>query len=372
MSKRGKRPDAGITPDAEAEATPAAHETAALETRAPQIDADGNVAFIADEANRLDRLLADALPDFSRSRLQQVIRAGGVTVDGQAPVSPSVKVQAGARITLTVPEAEPARPAPRAMPLDILYEDDAIIIINKAAGMVVHPAAGHHDDTLVNALLAHCGDSLSGIGGVRRPGIVHRLDKDTTGVMVVAKTDQAHRALSDQFADHGRSGPLRRAYLAVAWGAPPMPRFTISKALARSTHNREKILAVSDASGREAITHVTVLKSWAGPAGRNGPEPVAALLRCELETGRTHQIRVHLASQGNPLLGDALYGAGFATRAAKLSPDAREALSQLGRQALHAQMLGITHPVTGETMTFEAPAPADIQLLLNALDESPA
>ncbi|GHE62572.1 pseudouridine synthase [Camelimonas fluminis] len=324
-----------------------------------------------ESAGRLDKLLADAFPDLSRSRLQQVVRAGGVSVDGVVVAAPSAKVKAGARIALQIPEAEPARPVARAIPLDILHEDDALIVINKAAGMVVHPAAGHHDDTLVNALLAHCGDSLSGIGGVRRPGIVHRLDKDTSGVMVVAKTDQAHQALSAQFADHGRTGPLRRAYLAIAWGAPSLPRFTIRKPLARSVHNREKIVVVGEDQGREAITHVSALRSWSTQT-RKVTEPVASLLRCELETGRTHQIRVHLAAQGHPLLGDALYGAGFMSRAAKLTPAARDALEQLGRQALHAEMLGFAHPVTGTPMSFEAPPPADLQRLLRALDEAGA
>ena len=354
----------------------------AAQARAPQARARGEsgplegapletAVFTTETAGRLDKLLADAFPELSRSRLQQVARAGGVSVDGVVVAAPSTKVKAGARITLQIPEAEPARPAPRAIPLDIIHEDDALIVINKAAGMVVHPAAGHHDDTLVNALLAHCGDSLSGIGGVRRPGIVHRLDKDTSGVMVVAKTDQAHQALSAQFADHGRSGPLRRAYLALAWGVPPLPRFTIRKALARSTHNREKIVVVGDDRGREAITHVSTLKSWTTQAqARQATEPVATLLRCELETGRTHQIRVHLASQGHPLLGDALYGSGFMSRAAKLTPAAREALEQLGRQALHAEMLGFAHPVTAAPMRFEAPPPEDLQRLLRALDEA--
>lgn len=328
-------------------------------------------AFMAGAAGRLDKLLADAFPELSRSRLQQVVRAGGVSVDGIIVTAPSTKLKAGAGICLQIPEAEPARPAARAMPLDILYEDDALIVINKAAGMVVHPAAGHHDDTLVNALLAHCGDSLSGIGGVRRPGIVHRLDKDTSGVMVVAKTDQAHQALSAQFADHGRTGPLRRAYLAIAWGAPAMPRFTIRKPLARSAHNREKIVVVGEGHGREALTHVSALKSWTTQT-RKVMEPVASLLRCELETGRTHQIRVHLAAQGHPLLGDALYGAGFMSRAAKLAPAARDALELLGRQALHAEMLGFAHPLTATPMSFEAPPPEDLQRLLRALDNTGA
>lgn len=330
----------------------------------------------APDADRLDRLLAGLFPQLSRSRLQQVIRSGGVTVNGLAVVAPSAKIPAGADIVLTLPGAEPARPQPRAMPLDILHEDEHVIVVNKPAGMVVHPAAGHHDDTLVNALLAHCGDSLSGIGGVRRPGVVHRLDKDTSGVMVAAKNDRAHQALSAQFADHGRTGPLRRQYVALVWGAPARPRMTISRPLARSAHNREKIAVVPEGQGREAITHVTLEKVW-GPfdapaSGRKAGEPVAALVRCELETGRTHQIRVHMAAAGHPLLGDALYGAGFATRASRLPQAARDALAALGRQALHARSLAFAHPATGETLAFEAPPPADMQRLIDALDAAAA
>ncbi len=199
-----------------------------------------------------------------------------------------------------------------------MYEDDELIVIDKPAGLVVHPAAGNWTGTLVNALIAHCGDSLSGIGGVKRPGIVHRLDKDTTGLMVVAKTDRAHRALSRQFADHGRTGPLRRGYLAFVWGAPDRPRGTIDKPIDRHPHARDK-MAVR-AGGREAITHWEVLERYPGTDGA----PVASLLACRLETGRTHQIRVHLAPIGHPLLGDDVYGPGFKTKASQLGPEARD------------------------------------------------
>lgn len=339
-------------------------------------DISGPVSVAFPESGRFDKLLADLFPQLSRSRLQQVIRAGGVSVDGIVVTSPSTKFTAGSQVCLTVPEAGPARPAAREMPLDILYEDDDLIVINKAAGMVVHPAAGHHDDTLVNALLAHCGESLSGIGGVRRPGIVHRLDKDTSGVMVVAKNDHAHQALSAQFADHGRTGPLKRAYLALAWGAPDKPKLTINKPLARSTHNREKIVVVPEGHGREAITHITQLKAWSVTSldrrkqtGSPHAEPLVTLWRCELETGRTHQIRVHMAAQGHPILGDRLYGSGFMSRSARLQPEARSALENLGRQALHAQMLGFAHPSSGAAVSFEAPPPADMATLLRALDQ---
>ena len=211
-----------------------------------------------------------------------------------------------------MPAPEPAEPGGESIPLNIVFEDDAIIVIDKPAGLVVHPAAGHATGTLVNALIAHCGDSLSGIGGVKRPGIVHRLDKDTTGLMVVAKTDRAHQALAAQFADHGRTGPLRRGYLAFVWGAPARPKGTIDEPIDRHPKSRDR-MAVR-ANGRVAITHWQVLERFKGKDGK----PVASLIECRLETGRTHQIRVHLAHVGHPLLGDATYGTGFKTKAARL------------------------------------------------------
>jgi len=252
---------------------------------------------------------------------------------------------------------------PRAenIPLAIVYEDDELIVIDKPAGFVVHPAAGNWTGTLVNALIAHCGTSLSGIGGVRRPGIVHRLDKDTSGLMVVAKTDRAHHGLAGQFADHGREGPLERAYLAFVWGAPDRPKGVIEKPIDRHPHARER-MAVR-AGGRPAITHWEVVGRYAGSDGR----PVAGLLDCRLETGRTHQIRVHLAAIGHPLLGDEVYGPGFRTKAALLTPDARAALEGLGRQALHAYLLAFQHPVTGEALSFRSELPDDLARLQSAL-----
>jgi 23S rRNA pseudouridine1911/1915/1917 synthase len=313
-------------------------------------------------AERLDRLLAAAFPDLTRSRVQALIRAGRASIDGARASDPALKVAGGATLTLAVPPPEPARPAPEAIALAVVYEDDDLIVIDKPAGLVVHPAAGHESGTLVNALLAHCGDSLSGIGGVRRPGIVHRLDKDTSGLMVVAKTDAAHQALAAQFADHGRSGPLERAYLALAWGGLARPALTIEAALARSARNREKIAVVPQAQGRRAVTHVETQRRF--PAERPA---LVSLLRCRLETGRTHQIRVHLAHVGHPLLGDAVYGAGFRTKEARLPPPAREALTSLGRQALHAALLGFAHPRDGRPLRFESPVPADLQQLIDAL-----
>jgi 23S rRNA pseudouridine1911/1915/1917 synthase len=238
-------------------------------------------------------------------------------------------------------------------------------VIDKPAGLVVHPAAGHDSGTLVNALIAHCGESLSGIGGVKRPGIVHRLDKDTSGLLVVAKTDRAHRGLAAQFADHGRTGALERAYIALVWGVPDPTRGVVDGAIARSTANREKMAVVADDRGRHARTHYAV-EAVFGPARA----PVASCLRCRLETGRTHQIRVHMAKIGHPLLGDESYGAGFKTKAVRLSPEAREALRGLGRQALHAAVLGFEHPVSGENLHFESEPPPDLQRLIGALRQA--
>jgi 23S rRNA pseudouridine1911/1915/1917 synthase len=313
-----------------------------------------------DAGSRLDRLLATRLQELSRARVQALIRAGQATRGGEILKDPSAKVNASDLLALAVPPAEEAAPVAQAIALDVVYEDEALIVVDKPAGMVVHPAAGHGEGTLVNALLAHCGDSLSGIGGVKRPGIVHRLDKDTTGLLVVAKTDRAHKSLAAQFADHGRTGALRRAYLAVAWGVPARQRLRIEAPLDRSQSNREK-MAVR-AGGREAVTHVEVLERFAPAAA-----PVASLVRCTLETGRTHQIRVHLAHIGHPLLGDPLYGSGFRTKAALLDEASREALRALGRQALHAAELEFEHPVTGEVMAFSSPLPADFAGLVEAL-----
>jgi 23S rRNA pseudouridine1911/1915/1917 synthase len=254
------------------------------------------------------------------------------------------------------------------MPLAIVYEDRDIIVIDKPKGLAVHPGPGHASGTLVNALLAHCGTSLSGIGGVRRPGIVHRLDKDTTGLLVVAKSDRAHQGLAEQFAAHGTDGRLRRGYRAIAWGAPERPSGTIEAALARSAANRTKIAVVraNSASGRRAVTHYETLERFGSRPGRVGG-PVASLLRLVLETGRTHQVRVHLAHIGHPLLGDPVYGAGHKASARKLNPQAQAALAALERQALHAAELEFLHPVSGRRLTFESPLPPDMAALVAGL-----
>jgi 23S rRNA pseudouridine1911/1915/1917 synthase len=318
------------------------------------------VVVAAADGMRLDAWLAGAIEHLGRNHAKRLIQGGHVAIGGRTIVEPKRPVKPGEAIVVDVPPAAKAEPEGEAIPLAIVYEDDVLIVIDKPAGLVVHPAAGNHTGTLVNALIAHCGATLSGIGGVARPGIVHRLDKDTTGLMVVAKTDRAHRGLAAQFADHGRTGPLERGYLALVWGAPGRPQGTVDAPLGRSTRNREKI-EIRRTGGREAITHYRVEEKY-GPAER----PLAALVECQLETGRTHQIRVHLASLGHPVVGDRAYGSGFATKTALLPEPARALAAAFPRQALHAFLLGFEHPVTGEEMRFEAPLPADMDELVVA------
>jgi 23S rRNA pseudouridine1911/1915/1917 synthase len=314
-----------------------------------------------DAGERLDRVLAARIADLSRSRLKALILAGEVAIGSRTIRDPGHHVNAGDAIVVEVPPPEPAEPRPESIPLNVVFEDDEIIVIDKPKGLVVHPAAGNWTGTLVNALIAHCGASLSGIGGVRRPGIVHRLDKDTTGLMVVAKTDRAHAALSAQFADHGRSGVLRRAYLAFVWGVPDRPKGTIEAPIGRHRQARDKMAVRPD--GREAVTHWEILERYPGSDGA----AAASLLACRLMTGRTHQIRVHLASIGHPLLGDNTYGSGFRTKTARLRPEARQALAGLGRQALHAYLLGVGHPSGGEYLEFRSELPGDLGRLRSSL-----
>ncbi len=319
------------------------------------------VIAAAEAGERIDRALAAHVRDLSRSRLKALILAGRVTIGGRTIRDPGHRVNAGDEIAVDVPAAAPADPEPENIPLAIVYEDADIIVIDKPSGLVVHPAAGNWTGTLVNALIAHCGTSLSGIGGVRRPGIVHRLDKDTTGLMVIAKNDRAHKSLAAQFADHGRTGPLQRGYLAFAWGAPDRPKGMIDKPIDRHPQARDR-MAVRQ-GGREAITYWEVLERYPpAPA-----KAVASLVECRLMTGRTHQIRVHLAATGHPLLGDDVYGPGFKTKAVLLPAAAREALGALSRQALHAYLLAIEHPVSGEEMVFRSALPPDLVGLRNAL-----
>lgn len=314
----------------------------------------------ADTGGRLDRVLA-ARTAFSRSRLKDLILDGKVAIGSRTIRDPSYRVNAGDAVSIVIPPPEPAEPKGEKIPLNVVYEDDEIIVIDKPAGLVVHPAAGHAAGTLVNALIAHCGATLSGIGGVKRPGIVHRLDKDTSGLLIVAKTDLAHQDLAAQFADHGRTGPLRRGYLAFVWDAPARPKGTIDAPIDRHPKNREK-MAVR-AGGREAKTHWQVLERFKGKDGK----PVASLLACRLETGRTHQIRVHLSHIGHPLLGDATYGPGFKTKGARLGPAGRAALADLGRQALHAYILRVKHPTSGKLLEFRSELPGELVRLHTAL-----
>jgi 23S rRNA pseudouridine1911/1915/1917 synthase len=306
-----------------------------------------------DAGERVDKVLAARLPELSRARLQALIAEGRVSRDGAPIADASARAQAG-RYIVEVPPPEPAEPKPEAIPLVVLYEDAHLIVVDKPAGMAVHPAPGSARGTLVNALLAHCGASLSGIGGVARPGIVHRIDKETSGVMVAAKTDAAHQGLSALFAAHD----IERVYIALTRGAPRTRKGTIEGAIARSTHDRKK-MALVKSGGRAAMTHYLVERVF-GPEAR----PLAARLACRLETGRTHQIRVHLASLGCPCLGDPTYGSG------PPAEPVRRAIAEAGlkRQALHAAVLGFVHPVTGQSLRFESPLPADMAGLQAALE----
>ena len=321
-------------------------------------DADLLQARLEAGGVRLDKALAEVFPTLSRARLQALLAEGAVSRDGQAVSSGSAKAQPGL-YTILLPPVISATPAPEAIPLTVLFEDADLIVVDKAAGMAAHPAPGCETGTLVNALLAHCGTSLSGIGGVARPGIVHRLDKDTSGVMVAAKSDRAHAGLSALFAAHD----IERTYLALTRGAPSPERSRIETLIGRSSSDRKK-MAVLRSGGRNAITDYVVQQSYGLPA-KAGGAPMAARVACTLHTGRTHQIRVHLASKGSPILGDAVYGSG--------SPAApvRAAIAEAGlaRQALHAAVLGFIHPVTGEALRFETAPPRDMTDLERLLAE---
>lgn len=308
----------------------------------------------SDENQRLDKYLTRSLDQLSRTRLQNLIDDGHVHVNGTVVQSASHKIKAGAHITVHVPPAVEAIPTPQEIPLNIVYEDDDVLVINKQAGLVVHPAPGHADETLVNALLAHCGESLSGIGGVKRPGIVHRLDKETTGLMVIAKNDAAHQGLCAQF--EGRS--LSRTYQAIVWGLPNPTQGTIDLPIGRCPKHRQKMRVLG--TGKQAITHYRVLKT----SPHIDPPPCRlTLVECTLETGRTHQIRVHLHHIGHPLLGDPLYGHA-PKMAAKTWP---KAVLSFPRQALHALKLRFIHPRTHQEMTFESALPDDLQKVLEEM-----
>ena len=297
---------------------------------------------------RLDKALAEAVPLYSRERLKNLVQGGRLSGPAGVIWDPATKMKGGEALTLDVPKARPSDTVAQDIPLTIVHEDDHLLVVDKPAGLVVHPAAGNYDGTMVNALLHHCAGRLSGIGGVARPGIVHRIDKDTSGLLVVAKTDKAHEGLAAQFARHD----VDRRYTAVVGGVPVPPAGRIEGALARSTTNRQKMAIVKDGRGKHAITHFRTVAAFDG----------AAQVECRLETGRTHQIRVHMASIGHSLLGDAVYG----RTPGKLAPLLKDLAFE--RQALHAATLGFVHPVTQEKLCFESPLPADMVALIGRLD----
>ena len=303
------------------------------------------------EGQRLDKALAVLLPSLSRSRLQALREEGCITLDGVILTSGSAKARIGQRIEVHIPQVSASPLVPEDIPLSIIYEDAHMLVIDKQAGLTVHPAAGNEHHTLVHALLAHCGAELSGIGGVARPGIVHRIDKDTSGLLVVAKHDQAHASLSAQLADRS----LKRTYRAIVWGQPVPARGMIEGNIGRSPSNRKKMAVVSS-GGKEAVTHYRVLEILGD---------LASLLECELETGRTHQIRVHLTHKGHSLVGDPVYGGSSASRLTRVArmqehETAVNGVRSFTRQALHAAALRLVHPVSGEKMEFFAPVPPDM------------
>lgn len=306
---------------------------------------------------RLDKLLAGAMPDLSRSRLKALIKDGEISSGGKTITSPSYSVKSGEVFTVDIPEPEEALPKPENIPLDVMFEDKDLIVVNKPAGMVVHPAPGLYTGTLVNALLHHCGDSLSGIGGVKRPGIVHRIDKDTSGLLVMAKNDKAHNGLAEQFAEH----TCERTYVAVCKGHPKPLNGRIEGNIGRHPVDRKR-MAVVENGGKHAVTHYKTLQCYA----QNGTT-LAAQIECNLETGRTHQIRVHMANQGTPLLGDPVYARNTKV-SNRIKGSARAALQSFNRQALHARSLGFAHPISGTPFKFECDLPYDIKELLEALD----
>ena len=338
--------------------------------------AAGYVVEEVEAGSRLDRFLASRIETLSRARLQELIRGGHVRRAaegaGEAVTDPSAKVRAGDSFTVIEPAAEPYAVAGEQIELKVVYEDDSLIVIDKPPGLVVHPGAGNQSGTLVNALIAHCGESLSGIGGVARPGIVHRLDKDTSGVMVAAKTDAAHRGLAAQFADHGRSGELRREYIALVWGEPNPRAGRIETLIERHPSSRIKMAVVPE-GGRVAITNYKTDRTFhvaekAASKGKGNNPLRLSVVRCSLETGRTHQVRVHMAHLGTPIVGDALYGAGFRTKALALPEEEAHIFVGVERQALHAASLRLKHPVTGKIETFRAALPEDIAKLCRALE----
>lgn len=310
-------------------------------------------ALVEDKGKRLDKLLSQGESGLSRSRLTSLIKEGVVSIDGQTITDPSLRVKPGQCFLFEIPEAKEYEPEAENIPLEVVFEDDDLLVLNKPAGMVVHPAAGNYSGTLVNALLHHCKDSLSGVGGVKRPGIVHRLDKDTSGLMVVAKNDITHVGLSEQFAEHS----LERAYQAVVWGTPKPSAGRLEGNIGRSPQNRKK-MAVVGHGGKTAATNYNMIR---------GVGLYASLVECRLETGRTHQIRVHMTSLGNTVVGDALYGRTPPRFLRALNEEQKAEFSAFGRHALHAYIIGFLHPRTNEWMSFENELPNEISDLCEML-----
>ena len=306
-----------------------------------------------DKGTRIDKWLAMVTGEITRSRLRSLLESGEVSVDNNTVCDPAYRVKSGQVVKLCIPEASPASPIPQKIPLNIIFEDADIIVIDKPPGMVVHPAPGNRDNTLVNALLSHCGNSLAGIGGVRRPGIVHRLDKDTSGLLVAAKTEVAHLELSKQFA----ARKVRRTYRALIWGIPLQSNGEIRGNIGRSPNNRKK-MTVLKSGGKTAITKYRVQESY---------DTSCSLVQCQLKTGRTHQIRVHLAYIGHPVIGDPLYKGRQRALKNQLPDLAREFLTAFTRQALHAESLGFSHPITGQLLNYRCPLPSDFKQLLARL-----
>ncbi|MEO1135163.1 MAG: RluA family pseudouridine synthase [Pseudomonadota bacterium] len=329
----------------------------------------------AEAGMRLDKWLSERIEDLTRTRIKALIEGGALSRNGAVFNDPSWKLRVGERYRLTPPPLEEPTPKPEAIPLDVVYEDADLIVVNKPAGIVVHPAPGAWTGTLVNALLHHCGDTLSGIGGARRPGIVHRIDKDTSGLLVAAKNNKAHQGLSTAFSAHD----IDRVYEAIAVGAPRPGFGVIDAPIARNIRDRTKMAVVDDRGGEEgaprgarhAVTHYKVIEAFGRARAKLKGDALASLISCTLETGRTHQIRVHLAHIGCPLIGDQVYGRGPGLSGLKPGEEAADhaiqTIRNFRRQALHAKVLGFQHPVSGAALRFEAPAPADFQRLLAAL-----
>lgn len=322
---------------------------------------EDTITITAQSNDRADKILSSHTQNISRTRLQSLIKDGFLSRNNIQLLNPSEKIKEGDILNLVIPPLEEALPQPENIPLEILYEDNDLIVIIKPAGLVVHPAPGHHSGTLVNALLYHCGDTLSGIGGVKRPGIVHRLDKDTSGVMVAAKNDVTHQKLSESFADHGREGSMERIYEAFVWGIIPPQQRNIEAPIGRDGNNPERMRVTS--KGKWALTEILNCEAL-------DSKKIMSHCHIKLMTGRTHQIRVHLNHINHPVVADPVYGSGFKSKINLLDENLQQALINLNRQALHAAQLVFEHPTTGKLMEFESNLPKDMQAILDCHNNS--